>query len=1306
MAKSEGNNIAAARFEAFQKQPVHPGVQSCAAANYQLRDEQRAAIEQTANYYMQTLTNPNLPPSFLWNAKPRFGKTLAAYVFAAKIRAHKVLIVTNRPAIADSWYTDFRKFDFQDTVLHTDPPQDQSFRWLFTSSTAVKRRLGNPADILTREQQLMRPDLLQRNFIHFISLQDIKSRDLTGFKQKNSWIFDYGEGGSDHGWDLVIIDESHEGIDTHRSFQVFEQLRSKFTLYLSGTPFRALADQRFASNQIYSWSYVDEQRQKAHDQTSVYADLPKMHIFTYQLPHLLGVDQSVVSSEDDDSAFNPTELFRVVKTNHGEAFLHEAKLRTLIQNLSGPDKSYPFSHQSSRQNLRHTFWLLPSVKACEQFKRLLLKDKYFKANYAPEQIILAAGRGDSDRLTNTALAEVKHRIDSQPDARTITLSCGQLTTGVTIPAWSAVFILSNHQSPSLYVQTAFRAQNPCRITLSPTEQLVKTDCFIFDFAPDQTLSIIAELAEAKSATITLQTREQRIRDLLHYLPVVAEGDDGKLRHLSASEVINLPLRLASQEVLVRKFMSNQLFRNINHIFGAPPVIQAIINKIHLHQHHSAATLRARPRIWLDRRNVIHINEDIIIPTLNGFMGDRQYVELGTREAGEISSILGLAIRQARAANYSPVAIQQIKAALTKKLPQLVVQLPEASTDDLKESPDPAPNPKSPTDEEKFRESLRNFARSVPTLLMAYGDNATTLANFDQLAPDEIFTTLTGLTKSEFRQLRDGVDYQTQDEQGRPIELHFDGFLDEAVFNAAIRAFLARRAELSHYYNNISDEDIFAYIAPQAANQVFTPRAVAKLSINQLIAHDPTIFKSTTNTFLDPYIKSGIYIAEIVRQLFRHTRQHYASDAECIKHILEHQVYGFAPTRILQNLSQSYLFGFDIEQKINRHHFCEFDITPIVKAGQLATRINEIFDQKGTPMKFTAIIGNPPYMETSQKTQHQSQSNSNWIYQHFQNQAEQIARLTCLIYPFGGWFDSPNRLDGFGKKLLHDGHTVSIDAYESTSDHRAWYRRDRKPQPLFGNNANLSAGVAIVLRDLEHHYESFWYSNRIYTDERVTVKIDQQPSLPPNPAFHRINQKLFGPKLCQRIQKDLFGIESNFVATHPHQVSSSPADWQHPVQLLTNDKAGSAGRTQLYWVDRQNVPRGVEYLDLYKVVTTAAYPKKTFVASQPTLENVQTRLRELIELLPSGSAFGRSRLALFMSNSQQECENFLEYTQTRFFAALLLQEPNRRSSFGDIIPDQDFSDASDIDWRQSLPDIDRQLCQKYHFTKAEIKYLEI
>ena len=356
------------------------------------------------------------------------------------------------------------------------------------------------------------------------------------------------------------------------------------------------------------------------------------------------------------------------------------------------------------------------------------------------------------------------------------------------------------------------------------------------------------------------------------------------------------------------------------------------------------------------------------------------------------------------------------------------------------------------------------------------------------------------------------------------------------------------------------------------------------------------------------------------------------------------------------------------------------------------------------MKFDFVIGNPPYQEYKNKTETQTQGNSNWIYQYFQNEADKIGECSCLIYPFGGWFDAPERLGGLGNKILGDMHTISVKAYEGTTDKRAWYRNDKAPSPIFGNNANLSAGVSIVIRDKKVH-EKLKYSNRIYSDDTVEIEAGNIDALAPNPIFIKINSKLKGTKLNTQIKKAMFGIESNFVEENPTKVSFNKDDWKNPIQLLTNDKSGSSGRATLYWADRSVLNKGSEYIEYYKVIMTSAYPKKSIVSGKPTVGNVKKRLSELIEILPQNSAFGNSRLALLFSKSKIECDNFIKYTQTNFFAGLTLQEPNRRSSFGHIIPLQNFTSESDIDWTATVDEIDQQLYKKYNITKEEIDFIE-
>lgn len=1001
--------------------------------DFKLRSEQNEAVNVTEAYYRGCEQNPDQEPVFLWNAKPRFGKTLTAYCFASTIQAKKVLIVTNRPAIADSWYTDFNKFDFAD-----EDQNDGKFRWIFTSSDAVKTRL-NKSDIYTREEQLANPNLLSKNTVHFISLQDIKglNKDEDGknaneFKAKNKWLFDWD-------WDLVIIDESHEGVDTHRAFKVFDKLNTKFTLHLSGTPFKALASNKFSSKQIYNWSYTDEQFAKnewpIEAGPNPYADLPKMNIFTYRLSRALEITAEEAKDEANEYAFDLNEFFRVDKIEDEYRFVHEDKVKLFIKNLRNPDYQYPFSSNEYRESLRHTFWLLPRVKACEQMKKLLLEDDYFGKHYKSEDIIVAAGDGDDDRKARTALEAVRQRIgvpgkSRHPlETRTITLSCGQLTTGVTIPAWTAVLMLNNCKSPAQYMQAAFRAQNPFSAPTSGGECITKENCFVFDFAPDRILQTLAEMADSVGPNYPPTPREQKVKILINFLPVIAEDDEGKMKYLDANEVLTIPLKLITEEVINRGFMSNRLFENISGIFGCPQSIRDILGKLDEAKGRDVnkkdkPKVKPYVRIWTDKDNKIHINEDIVVNTTNGLFGEKKYIVVSSDEGKEIQATVKEALDQARENGYSSEDVKAVQKALTKKLPKLVVSLPDPAPKPgepgyhEKEKPDEKPAPKEKSEEEKVRDRLRGFARTIPSFLMAYGTKDTTLRNFGDNVPDDVFQELTNITKDEFKQLRDGMDYEKEDENGKKYTAHFNGLFNENVFNSSVQAFEEKQKLLACYYTSDSEEDIFEYIPPQANNQIFTPKRVVRMMVDMLEKETPGIFNSTTNTFIDLYMKSGMYITEIVRRIFNQTREQYTTDTACIKHILENQVYGFAPSPILDAITKNYIFGFDEDMVISRKNFVQYDAIDATKNGTLKQEINRIFNPEGGDMKFTAVVGNPPYQG----------ENHFQLYPDFYLSSKELGNNSILIFPTG-WQEpkNANNLSKLNKKeVKEDAQIVYID----------------------------------------------------------------------------------------------------------------------------------------------------------------------------------------------------------------------------------------------------------------------------------------
>ncbi len=1227
---------------------------------FKLRPNQQQAVDETYERWQIAKDNgSNLSTinQFLWNAKPRFGKTLTAYEFAKKIQARKVLIVTQRTAISDSWHKDYYDWIKDST--------DYKF------GSSKQNQLKNDNDniihtALGKSDSAQLASNLDEHLIFYISFADIKGKSEHEFKASNQWVFDTS-------WDLFIIDETHEGSETDKAIDVFEHLNTGFTLHLSGTPFKKIVSKDFNAKNTYTWSYADEQERKNNwdyaNGENPYAEMPKLNIFTYQLSPEL---RNVCKSEDFSFDFN--EFFK----NNGERFTHEAEINQFLDNLSAEQNTdvadataqyYPFADSKTRDELRHTFWLLPQyggVKMTELLKKLLKQHSYFKDH----EIIMAAGDGDDDRpKSDKALQEVHRKIGDKPwQTKTITLSCGQLTTGVTVAPWTAVLMLNNLSSPSLYLQAAFRSQNPWRYEIDGTTYN-KTDCYVFDFAPDRILKIVDDYANLDVTRSTNATRKQNIRKLINYLPVISLDRSGSMKYLEASEILEMPHYYDARDIVDNGFMSNKLF-NIGNIFNLPKdkreQATAIINLLDPVQNKKVK--KNQPEV---NPEAVNLPENITISTSP--LGERQYEIQTTDETGEPTVEI--------------ITESQVSEALddygddeptSKSVTELRTALEEIEKQ----------KPKVKTEEEKQRDRLRGFSRTIPMFLMAYGKPTTTLANFDEFVNAQVFLELAGITREQFRILRDDCQ-----------------FFNEPNFNAAIKEFLDRKDELKSYYRDDETSDIFEFIPPQDTNQIFTPKRVVNLQLDALESADPLIFKNPHSTFLDPQMKSGQYITEIVKRLYR-----YSKDKD-IERIITTQVYGLAPTKILTDITHEYIFGFaDLrDKKKYQRNFVERNLLADDVHGNMIIKqpngLANVTEEVWGEMKFTAVVGNPPYQETSGKSDTQTQGNSSWIYQHFQAGADRIGRLTSLIYPFGGWFDSPSSLGGLGQTILSDGHTVSVNAYEGTSDKRAWYRTDKSPEPIFGTGANLSAGVSIVLRDNAIIHDSFVYSNRIYSDAMAEVKISDWQSLTPNPDFAIISSKLTGDKLASIVKKNLFGIESNFVELNPNKVSQSKSDWQNPVLLLANDKSGSSGRTKQFWTDKNMIPRGEKYIGLYKVIMTSAYPKQKLTLGNPIIENVLRRAEELIEILPQNSACGASRLCLYMSEDKQDCERFLKYTQTHFFAGLVIQEPNRRATIGAVIPLQDFTSNSDIDWSQSIPEIDQQLYRKYNLDEKEIDFIE-
>ncbi len=882
--------------------------------------------------------------------------------------------------------------------------------------------------------------------VAFESLQGLKGSIYFGGQyDKLDWI-------QKQKWDLLIIDEAHEGVDTYKTDVAFDKIQRKFTLHLSGTPFKAIASNKFRADQIFNWSYEDEQEAKANwdentQGSNPYGKLPRLNLYTYQLSHMIQgqIQKGMDLSEDEHAefAFDLNEFFRA----ENEKFVHEKEVKNFLNMLAHNEK-YPFSTPELRKELAHTFWLMHRVESVKAMAKLLKKDPVFE-HY---EVVVAAGDGkltaEEEEAEATQDNEAnKKSFDKVMEAirendRTITLSVGQLTTGVTVKPWTAVLMLSNMKSPAEYMQAAFRAQNPYEYTDPKTKKrFQKQNAYVFDFAPERTLIIFDEFANnLNSGTAgghgTREEREKHIRRLLNFFPVIGEDSEGRMEALDAAQVLTIPKTIKAQEVIHRGFMSNLLFANIGVVFGAPGAVKAILDKIPKAQEQpkkDTATLDNAGEVHTNDQGEVEISGAMVINQANHLFGEKKFEDIQQPVAKAIektkdkddSHKVAEAVTQAvmqkfkensedtikgeyhltkhqteRTFNHSEQQIQHaldkvadeheikqnvLKAEHEKKVQAAASQEEKQKLDEeLQQNLDKAnqdfqqsiqetvktvledsqkamvqqletqkEQKKARAIEEDVRAHLRGFSRTIPSFIMAYSEQDGTeggrnlkLSNFDDYTPDDVFQEVTGISEEEFRFLRDGGPY-TDEKTGK--EMHFAGHVfDEVVFDEAIQEFLNLKEKLNDYFADASDEDIFDYIPPQKTNQIFTPKNVVVKMVDALEKENPGIFDDPNRTFADLYMKSGLYITEIVKRLFRSPalKKQFPEEQARLKHILENQVFGFAPSQIIYDIAIAYIFGFDKSANgISHRNFIMTDTTPYAKEGKLDELIQEKFGNR-------------------------------------------------------------------------------------------------------------------------------------------------------------------------------------------------------------------------------------------------------------------------------------------------------------------------------------------------------------------------
>ncbi len=930
------------------KDSLSPGEVAHGRSPIVFRPEQCEAIEKTEKQFRKG-------NQMLWNAKMRFGKTLSALQVVKDMDFKRTLILTHRPVVDSGWFEDFGKIFYDRNNFAYGSKNNGE------SHESLERRAK--ADGL--------------HYVYFVSMQDLRGSELVGGNfDKNNEVFATP-------WDLIIVDEAHEGTQTELGKAVMAELVKDDTkvLRLSGTPFNLLDD--FKENEIYTWDYVMEQRAKLEwDKThfgdpNPYAALPAMNIYTYDLGRLLK------EFVDEDVAFNFREFFRVDKECN---FIHERDVSAFLNLLAKEDKEscYPFASEEYRNVFRHTLWMVPGVKEAKALSALLQRHPVFQHFH----IVNVAGDGDEDEENRGALEMVNAAIGKDPDAtHTITLSCGRLTTGVSVPAWTAVFMLSGsyNTAASSYMQTIFRVQTPATIN-----GRVKEQCYVFDFAPDRTLKVLAETAKISAkAGKTSQDDRKTMGDFLNFCPVISiEGSRmdkfdvprmlEQLKKVYVERVVRNGFEdnsLYNDELLKLDDLELQEFDDLKKIIGQtkamPKTNQVDINNQGLNneEYEEKEKLEKKPKKELTEEEKRRL-EELKKKTKN-------------REAA-ISILRGISIRM-------PLLIYGA---------ELDDEDDEITIDNFAEKIDPRSweefMPKG-VSKQKFNAFKKYYD---PDIFRAAGKRIRAMAKAaDKLSVEERIGRITDIF-STFR----NPDKETVLTPWRVVNTHLGDCLGGYCF-------------FDKDYEHTIDEPRFIDLG-KVTEEVFTPDSRI-LEINS---------------------KSGLYPLYMAYGIYRSRLKDSTISADTLEEqqavwdkAVAENIFVVCKTPMAKSITKRTLVGFR-KAKVNTRYFEDLinqiknkpqNFIEKMAKGRSFWKAND-----NDNMKFNAIVGNPPYQVMDGGG---TGSSAQAIYNKFVDIARSIKpRYISMIMP-SRWMTGGKGLDKFRESMLDDKHIRVLHDYMDAHD---------------------------------------------------------------------------------------------------------------------------------------------------------------------------------------------------------------------------------------------------------------------------------
>ena len=1051
-----------------------------------LRPEQKDAVERTLKQFRRG-------NQMLWNAKMRFGKTLCALRVAKEMGAVRTIIVTHRPVVDASWFEDFRKTFY-------DQPE-----WHYGSH--------NKGESFASLQRLAGQG---KKYVYFASMQDMRgSKEVGGKFDKNNEIFSTT-------WDLVIVDEAHEGTQTELGKAVLEQLISKNTkiLRLSGTPFNLLDDHK--EEEVFTWDYVMEQKAKIDweinhlGDTNPYASLPAIHIYTYDLGRLMS------EYSDEEKAFNFREFFR---TREDGSFVHERDIDHFLTLLTTDDEEslYPYSNDSFRQIFRHTLWILPGVKAAKALSRKLAKHPVFGLF----NVVNVAGDGDDEEESRDALELVNKAIGNDPDeSYTITLSCGRLTTGVSVKPWTGVFMMAGAYSTSAagYMQTIFRVQTPYT-----HNGRMKTDCYAFDFAPDRTLRVLAETAKV-SHKAGKQTEDDRklLGDFLNFCPIIAI-DGGQMKQYKVETMLAQLKRAQIEKVVQDGFENGALYND-----------------------------------ELLKLTDVELKE---FDDLKGIIGKTKAMP----KSGDIDiNRQGLTNEQ-----------YEEKEQLEKKKKKDLTPEEKKRLDELKAKGD---------QRREAISILRGISIRMPLMLygaeMVDEDKELTIDNFAKLMDDQSWEEFMprGVTKQVFARFKRYYDPDIFREAGKRIRE-----MARMADKFTIEERIARLASIFATFRNPDKETVltpwrvvnmhlgdslggYCFMNEDFTSNLDIPRYIEHKGVTTEVFHPQSVI-------LEINSKSGLYplyaAYNIYRTRLEQAREKYGEVNRATALMLwdltlEENIFVVCKTPMARYITMRTLRGFRNTNVHTKYYpnLIESIITEpdsvvnMLRSGKRFWKINN--DEN---MKIDAIIGNPPYQVTSENTSDAP------VYHLFIDLASLLAQRVSLLTPARYLFNAGKTPKDWNTKILNDEHFKVVDYWANSTD-------------VFPT-VDIKGGVAVMYRDSKLNFGKI---GTFTAYKKLNIIANKVCKISENGLFAKLIYAPESYRLSDKLHEDYPWAKERLSMGHPYDITTNifeklPEIFKETYQIKEEEVRfyGRYKNERCYrWIKREYVDSHPN-LDKYKVI---------------------------------------------------------------------------------------------------------------------------